>query len=248
MTSTGQDLPRPLHKRALRVLTVLAVGVLVLPVLCVAALLVRMLFGPVNVTPFVRPFLPVAVLNGQPGQPAAATLTLRRADLAWNGLRDGLSVPVMLSLHDVRILKADKTTTDTIQSANVTLDPLALIHGSVALNTVDLSGVRMALRREKDGSVGLDVDAPPTPATPPDSTNTLDPSTLQRIGLTDAQVTIDDRLTHTQWIASPITSTLHAVSLHGGNGPVRWLDNLRRTNPLRSSRDKAKHQWPQEVT
>lgn len=218
MTSTGQDLPRPLHKRALRVLTVLAVAVLVLPVLCVAALLVRMLFGPVNVTPFVRPFLPVAVLNGHPGQPAAATLTLRRADLAWNGLRDGLGVPVMLSLHDVRILKADKTTTDTIQSANVTLDPLALIHGSVALNTVDLTGVRMALRREKDGSIGLDVDAPPTPATPPDSNNTLDPSTLQRIGLTDAQVTIDDRLTHTQWIASPITSTLHAVSLHGGNG------------------------------
>nr|WP_243444306.1 AsmA family protein [Acetobacter persici] len=218
MTSAGQDLPRPLHKRALRVLTVLAAAVLVLPVLCVAALLVRMLFGPVNVTPVVRPFLPVAVLNGQPGQPAAATLTLRRAELQWNGLRDGLSVPVMLSLHDVRILKADRTTADTIKAAHVTLDPLALMHGSIALNTVDLTGVRMALRRGTDGTVGLDVDAPPAPATASDTNGSLDPSALHRIGLTDAQVTIDDRLTHTQWIASPITSTLRAVSLRGGNG------------------------------
>lgn len=218
MTSTGQDLPRPLHKRALRVLTILAAAVLVLPVLCVAALLVRMMFGPVNVTPLVRPFLPVAVLSGHPGQPAAATLTLRRAELQWNGLRDGLSVPVMLSLHDVRILKADKTTADTIHAANVTLDPLALTHGSIALRTVDLSGVRMALRREKDGSIGFDIDAPPTPATSPNDTDTLDPTSLQRIALTDAQVTVDDRLTHTEWIASPITSTLHTVSLHGENG------------------------------
>lgn len=218
LTSAGQDLPRPLHKRALRVLTVMAAAVLVLPVLCVAALLVRMLFGPVNVTAVVRPFLPVAVLNGQPGQPAAATLTLRQAELQWNGLRDGLSVPVMLSLHDVRILKADRTTADTIKAAHVTLNPLALMHGSIALNTVDLTGVRMALRRGTDGTVGLDVDAPPAPATASDTNGSLDPSALHRIGLTDAQVTIDDRLTHTQWIASPITSTLRAVSLRGGNG------------------------------
>lgn len=218
MTSTGQDLPRPLHKRALRVLTILAAAILVIPVLCVVVLLVRIQFGPVNVTPVIRPFLPVAVLAGQQGQPAAATLTLRRADLQWNGLRDGLSVPVMLSLHDVRILKADRTTADTIQTASVTLDPLALAHGSIALRTVDLSGVRMALRRETDGTVGLDVDAPHTTRTSSGQNGSLDPSSLQRIGLKDAQVTIDDRLTHTQWIASPIISTLHAVSLHGATG------------------------------
>lgn len=156
-----------MHKRALRVLTVLAAAVLVVPVLCVAVLLVRMQFGPLNITPVIRPFLPVAVLSGKPGQPAAATLTLRRAELQWHGLRDGLSVPVLLSLHDVRILKADRTTADTIQAADVTLDPLALAHGSIALRTVDLNGVRMALRRAADGTVGLDVDAPPPPTHPP---------------------------------------------------------------------------------
>ena len=31
-------------------------------------------------------------------------------------------------------------------------------------------------------------------------------------------------------------------------GPARWSDNLRRTNLLRLSREKAKHQRPQEVT
>ncbi|KXV62202.1 hypothetical protein AD949_13310 [Acetobacter orleanensis] len=218
MTPNGQDLPRPLHKRALRVLTFMAAGVLVLPVLCVVILVVRMQFGPLNVTPIIRPFLPMAVLGGQGGQPAAATLTLRRASLQWNGLRDGLSVPVTLSLHDVRILKADNTTADTIRAANVTLDPIALVHGSIALRTVDLSGVRMALRRGTDGSVGLDVDAPPAPASSTDKNGSLDPSSLQRIGLTDTQVTIDDRLTHIQWIASPITSTLHVVSVHGATG------------------------------
>ena len=31
-------------------------------------------------------------------------------------------------------------------------------------------------------------------------------------------------------------------------GPARWLDNLCRTNLLRLSYEKAKHQRPQEVT
>lgn len=218
LTPTGQDLPRPLHKRALRVLTVLAAAVLVVPVLCAAMLLVRMIFGPVNITPLMRPFLPLAVMAGRPGEPAAAAITLRHADIRWNGLRGGMSAPVVLTLHDIRILKADKTTTDTIRTASITMNPLALMHGNLALRTVDLNGVRMALRRGRDGAIGFDIDTPPARGGSSGGNAALDPSSLERLSLTDAQVTIDDRLTHTRWIASPITSTLHAVSLHGASG------------------------------
>ena len=217
MTSTGQDLPRPLHKRALRILTVLALAVLLVPMLCVAALLVRMMFGPVNIMPLARPFLPVTVMQGAKGQPPAAQLTLGRAELLWNGLRDGLSTPVMLDLHDLRILKPAASAPDTIRQARVTLDPLALAHGTLSLHTVELEGAHLALRRRKDGSIGLDTDAPP-PKHQDASKEGLDTLGLQRLRIHNAEVTVNDQLTGTQWVASPFEGNLNLVPVAGKNG------------------------------
>lgn len=217
MTSTGQDLRRPLHKRVLRVLTVLALAVLLLPFLVVAGLMLRMVFGPVNITPLARPFLPVTVMPGAPHQPPAARLTLGRAELRWNGLHDGWSTPVMLDLHNLRILKTDSTLPDTIEDARITLAPLAMLHGSLALRTVDIEGVRLALRRGKDGSVGLDVNAP---SVPPDQSqnNALDPLGIERLSVHNARVTVNDQLTGTRWLATPFDTTLHLLPVAGKNG------------------------------
>ena len=65
-------------------------------------------------------------------------------------------------------------------------------------------------------------------AGPPDRAQLLDLSTLQ--GRTRAQM-----------------PSLVLVFVRCA-GPARWSDNLRRTNLVRLSREKAKHQRPQEVT
>lgn len=80
-----------------------------LPVVGTVLLFARMALGPINVTPLVRPFLPVAVISGGKKQPPVATLGLRRAYLEWNGLRDGFTSPLMLALHDIAVKGPDRS-------------------------------------------------------------------------------------------------------------------------------------------
>ncbi|MFT9061415.1 MAG: hypothetical protein ABF450_08275, partial [Acetobacter orientalis] len=220
MTSTGQDLPRPLHKRVMRVCALSLVIIIVLPVLAVAALLVRMLFGPVNITPAIRPFLPLTVLEGAPGQPPAAKLTLGRAELRWNSLTQGWRAPFLVSLDTVQLLKANNDAPDFIRSAQATLDPLALVHGTVGLRTLDVRGVRLALRRKPDGTVGLAAqDGAPTQAKHGTSSPSVGPLLdIEQLSLHDAIITMDDQLTGTHWTASPVEGTLHIAPEHGKYG------------------------------
>ncbi|MFT8670414.1 AsmA-like C-terminal region-containing protein [Acetobacter orientalis] len=220
MTSTGQDLPRPLHKRVMRVCALSLVIIIVLPVLAVAALLVRMLFGPVNITPAIRPFLPLTVLEGAPGQPPAAKLTLGRAELRWNSLTQGWRAPFLVSLDTVQLLKTNNDAPDFIRSAQATLDPLALVHGTVGLRTLDVRGVRLALRRKPDGTVGLAAqDSAPTQAKHGTSSPSVGPLLdIEQLSLHDAIITMDDQLTGTHWTASPVEGTLHIAPEHGKYG------------------------------
>lgn len=195
--------------------------------MALAALLVRMMFGAVNITPVVRPFLPLTVLEGAPGAPPAGRLTLGRAELRWNSLRNGLSAPFMLSLQNVRLLKSDNTAPDVIQNADITLDPLALTHGAIGLRTLDVRGVHLALRRTPNGSVGLAAQATtPTPAAHNASgPNVDDLLSIQQLSLHDATLDMDDQLTHTHWVAAPVEGVVHITPEHGKYG-VTGTGNL----------------------
>ncbi|WP_306417296.1 AsmA family protein, partial [Acetobacter pomorum] len=187
-----------------------------LPLVGTVLLFARMALGPINVTPLVRPFLPVTVISGGKKQPPVATLGLGRAYLEWNGLRDGLTSPLMLALHDIAIKGPDRTVVDTVHEAHVTVDTFALLHGGIALRAVELEGVQLALRRSKNGAVGFDFETPPNSGG--QSNTSVDTAGMDRAVISHAVIQMNDQLTGTHWVASPLDATLHMASAQGKKG------------------------------
>lgn len=216
MTSNGQDTTRPRRTKTRRFLVYGAYAMVGLPLVGTALLFARMALGPINVTPLVRPFLPVTVISGSKKQPPVATLGLNRAYLEWNGLRDGFTSPVMLVLQDIAVKGPDRTVVDTVHEAHVTLDTLALLHGGIALRAVELEGVNLALRRGKNGAVGFDFDTPPSAGA--GDSGSVDTAGLDRAVISHAIVRMNDQLTGTHWVASPLDATLHMASAQGKKG------------------------------
>ena len=191
---------------------------LALPFAGVAALLGCMAFGPLDITPVVRPFLPITIIKGDRAQPPAVSLQLGHAELRWNGLREGMGVPIAVVLQDLRFTAPGNAPPNTVREADITLDPFALLHGSIKLHTIALKGVRLALRRAHDGGVGFDLDLPPTPQ--PHQDTTLETYGLKDARIEDASISMDDRLTGTHWLASDIGVDLRLRTIGRSTGVV----------------------------
>ena len=175
-----------------------------------------MAFGPLDITPIVRPFLPITIIKGERARPPAVSLRLGHAELRWNGLREGLGTPVTVVLQDLSFIAPGNTRPNTVREADVTLDPLALLHGSIKLRTLNIQGVRLALRRTHNGGVEFDLDLPSTPQ--PHQSGTLETYGLEQAHIQDATISMDDRLTGTHWLASDIgvDLRLHTVGQASG--------------------------------
>ncbi|WP_048852963.1 AsmA-like C-terminal region-containing protein [Acetobacter syzygii] len=216
MTSNGQDTSPPPRTKIPRVLAIGACVLVALPLVGSAALLGCLAFGPLDITPVVRPFLPITIIKGEHGHPPEVSLRLGHAELRWNGLREGVGTPITVVLQDMRFIAPDNATPNTVQEADITLDPLTLLHGSIKLRTVSIKGVHLALRRTQNGSVGFDLDLAPTPQTHDDST--LETYGLENVHIEDATISMDDRLTGTHWLASNIGVDLHLHRMGGASG------------------------------
>lgn len=172
-----------------------------------AAALVYMTYRPIDITPVVRPFLPITLINSGAGRPPLASLSLNRAELRWNGLHDGLGSPLALVLYNVTLQAPGHRTHDTIREARVMLDPVALLHGTLGLHSASLHGVRLTLRRKADGSTGPDFDLP-ADLQSSGGGNSVDISRLQHVRLDDAVITVNDQLARTSWVISPLSADL----------------------------------------
>ncbi|WP_331000043.1 AsmA-like C-terminal region-containing protein [Acetobacter garciniae] len=173
----------------------------------VAALLVYMTIRPIDITPVVRPFLPVALINSGTNRPPLASLSLDRAELRWNGLHDGLTSPLAIVLYNITLQGPARRTDDTIREARVMLDPLSLLRGTIGLRSASLRGVRITLRRKADGSTGPDFDLPANMQSPGGG-NSVDIGKLEHIRLDDAVITVNDQMAHTRWVVSPLSADL----------------------------------------
>ena len=199
-----------------RALVIGACVLVALPFAGTAALLGRLALGPLDITPLVRPFLPITLIKGAHGRPPAVSLRLAHAELHWNTLRAGMGSPIVLALRDLSFIAPDNTAPNTVHEADVTLDPLALLHGGIKLRTISIKGVHLALRRAHDGSVGFDLDLPAT--TQPHQSAGLQTYGLEEARIEDATISMDDRLTGTRWLASDIGVTLHLHTIGHGTG------------------------------
>ncbi|WP_338331613.1 AsmA-like C-terminal region-containing protein [Acetobacter sp. LMG 32666] len=202
MTSNGQETSPPPRTKIPRALAIGACVLVASPLVGIAALLGCMAFGPLDITPLVRPFLPITIIKGGHAQPPAVSLRLGHAELRWNGLREGMGVPIAVVLQDLNFIAPGNPHPNTVREADVTLDPLALLRGSIRLRSINIKGVRLALRRAHNGSVEFDLDLPPAPQT--QQTNTLETYGLEHARIEDATISMDDRLTGTHWLASNI--------------------------------------------
>ncbi|MBS0989288.1 hypothetical protein JK182_11535 [Acetobacter okinawensis] len=217
MTPNGQETSPPAGTKIPRALIIGACVLVALPFVGTAALLGRVALGPLDITPLVRPFLPITLIKGGHGAPPAVSLRLGHAELRWKSLRDGsISSPITVALQDLSFIAPDNTAPNTVHEADVTLDPLALLHGGIKLRTINIKGVHLALRRAHDGSVGFDLDLPATPQT---HQNTgLQTYGLEEAHIDDATISMDDRLTGTHWLASDIGVNLRLHTIGHGTG------------------------------
>lgn len=199
--------------RGAGIVCALLVGV---PLSLAAALLVAVTFGPVDVSPALRPFLPISVVSGGKGRPPRGRLDVAHARLRWTGLRDGLGSPVLLELDDVRILDAQGHVADRIASGAVALDGFALLHGAVAPTDIRLAGARLALRRSADGAV--DLDLPGTAVTSGSTAPAVDVTHLRRAQVSDAQIRMADDVLHVTWCVSPLEANLTPVTVRHRHG------------------------------
>ncbi len=221
MTPNGQDIPPLTRTKIPRALAVGAYVLVALPFVGTAALLGCMAFGPLDITPVVRPFLPITIVKGERAQPPAVSLRLGHAELRWNGLREGMGVPIAVVLQDLRFTAPNSTQPNTVQEADLTLDPLALLHGSIKLRTVNIKDVRLALRRGKNGSVGFDLDLPPS--SPTEKSGGIETYGLEHARIEDATIRMDDRLTGTHWLASDIGVDLRLHTIKRSAGVIGFV-------------------------
>ncbi|MDE7546627.1 AsmA-like C-terminal region-containing protein [Acetobacter fabarum] len=186
------------------------------PFVGLGMLLGVMAFGPLDITPVVRPFLPITIIKGERAHPPAVSLRLGHAELRWNSLRDGMGAPITVVLEDLQFIAPGNTHPNTVREADVTLDPLALLHGSIKLRTINIKGLRLALRRSHNGSVEFDFDLPSTPST--HQNNILETYGLEHARIEDATISMDDQLTGTHWLASDIGVDLRLHTIGRATG------------------------------
>ncbi|MBB2190007.1 hypothetical protein HLH34_08490 [Gluconacetobacter azotocaptans] len=215
-TRDGGDKGGGTPRRRRRVLPMVA-GAVAVPVVGLVALGLRLSMGPMDVTPLARLALPATVVPGGVGRPAAARLDMARVRIGWDVLHRGLAAPVDISADGLRLLRADGAVADRIGAAHVVLAGAPLVHGRVAPLAIDLSSVRLALRRRADGSIALDLGE----ATPPDDRGDdlpVDLGRIRRLEIADGVVTLADARTAESWRLYGIAADLRTEWMAGHLG------------------------------
>lgn len=119
-------------------------------------------------------------------------LSVGRAAIAWEGFHGG-SAPVEVRVSGARLTDAEGVVAGVLPDAAVTFALAPLLRGTLAPATVDLFAPVLSLRREADGTLGLDLT--PQPGVEPAPADTT-PSALPQL-LTDLMRPPEERAAHT---------------------------------------------------
>ena len=216
LITPGQETAAPKRSKTLRRVVAVASACVLLPLLCVAAVLARVAFAPLDIAPLARHFLPFTLIRDPLSHKPAARLDTGAVILSWPVLTQGTAAPITLTLNDTRLLAADGHEVAHVNRADTTLDPFALVHGGLDLHTLTLKGGRLSLRRTRQGTVGLDIDLPQTNS-PPNSM-ALDLRMLGHVRVDDIAMTLNDAQTGAVWTLSPLHLNLnsHRVGRYTG--------------------------------
>ncbi|MGE0222160.1 MAG: AsmA-like C-terminal region-containing protein [Acetobacteraceae bacterium] len=172
-------------------------------------------------------------------------LTVGGAALAWDGFRDGFGSPLDLVLTGIAVSDRDGRRQMEIPRAAVTLSVRALLNGELLPRSLDVSGARLTVVRNANGTISLDVGSlqeategsDPTESNRPTLAGLLEelarPATndrgttrgilsqLRRVSVLDAEVTIIDRGLDITWRAPTATIVLNRGASGGVDGHGR---------------------------
>lgn len=164
---------------------------------------------PVDVTPLARLALARVLPADGRGQPAIR-LDLGRVRIGWDWLHEGLAAPLEVTARNLRLRRPDGSVADSIGAVRLELASGPLLHGWLVAPQLMVSGARLSLRRERDGTVGLDGGMAPGGGGGR-TVLPFDPRLMERLVLDDVAVTLRDLPTGQAWRADGLTADLHAV-------------------------------------
>lgn len=181
-------------------------ALLVLGVLGILGLALRLAAGPVEVTALVHAFTPLP-LGAEPGRRGDARppeplgrLRIGRAWLGWDGFRRGAGAPFTFRLADLSIQRVGDGVVDRIASLRISLNGLALVHGALAIEEIEVSGARLALRRDARNGLGLGLAPAGAEPAGPSSGPMLRWDRLRRVAVSDAEVSVHDLVAGRDWV------------------------------------------------
>ena len=209
-------------------------GVLLLVLAGLAAW--RLSAGPIEL-----PFLAHLIEEQANTEGAEAQLEVGRAEIGWEGWREGNLMPARLRLANVRLRGADGAVRAELPDAAMTLSLPWLLRGELAPHTLELQRPALRLRRTADGEVSVLVgtQAPEAPAAtgtasrldeilaammhPPSEETPL--GALARLRIADGRIVVEDEALGATWVLDHATVELRRLPAGGiaGQGAATLL-------------------------
>ncbi len=186
----------------------------------------RLSAGPIEL-----PFLAQLIEQQANGEGAEARFEVGRAEIGWEGWRDGNLMPVRLRLAAVRLRGADGSLRAELPDAAMTLSLPWLLRGELAPGTLELQRPALRLRRDAAGEVSVLVgtqaaEAPSATATtsrldeilaammrPPTEETPL--GALSRLRIADGRIVVEDEALGATWVLDQATLDLRRLSAGG---------------------------------
>lgn len=200
-----------------RIISIVLLCIVGVPLLCIVAFLIRLSYGPLEITPLVHRFTPIVLVPGKANAPPAASLDVEHVYLGWNGLHRGVRARFFMRFANAHILNAQDQIIDTVRNSMVVLRTRALMKGEVSVDSIVLEGADMHLVRQPDGNFGLDVpDAVPDNSPPPQ----IDFSKFRSVKVSDIHATIRDKLIDSIWKVNRLDLDVHSVMIDQRLGAI----------------------------
>lgn len=229
--------------RTSKVVLEVVVASLVGLVLIAAAVAWRLTQGPVSLA-----FLTPAIEEALNAQGAPVHIRIANTVLTWAGWSRPLDVRVV----GVRAIAADGNPVASVPEMSVRFSGRALLDGVVAPTSLEIIGARLRLIRNRSGAVELalgDADRPSGDlmgglaaaiAAPPGRDRPI--GYLNRVSVLRGELTIDDRMTGTEWgapradvVLTRRAGTIRAdfgLDLDIGGGVIARVDGIGTWQPL----------------
>ena len=209
-----------LLRAGLRLVVRPLLALLVLGVLAIFGFGLRLAAGPVDVTWLVHAVTPLALDAGDDGHGGSAAplgqLEIGRAQLAWNGLHDGTTVPVLVRLEDVSIRRNDGAIVDHLDQARISLAAARLLRGQLAITEIGVSGARLHLARDGESGLNLGLGPPHSRQSGGSSGPSLNWSALSRVQVSDMQLTVHDLVVGQDWSVRDVEIDLAPAAMRSG--------------------------------